>query len=394
MDASFMSRILNGSSNKGIHCLAAMAAIAACCIACPAAAAPVVANVTATQRDDTSGMVDIHYDLSGGVEPMTVSVIGSNDAGATWTITPAAQYLSGDVGASVTNGTGKHIVWNIRADQPGICWAQTRVRVRAAEEITITLPGDVPLVLVRIPAGSFLMGRYSGEQSSDANEDPQHTVTIAYDFYMGKYEVTQAQWLAVMGSWPGIEPSSEWGVGDSYPAYLLSWNDAQNFITALNNHITSTGQGAATMRLPSEAEWEYAYRAGTTTRFYFGDSLGCADDSCMDCVAGVLAGNRSDYMWYCANSGNSKSVGGKLPNAFGLYDMSGNLFEWCQDGWHANYAGAPTDGSAWVLPSDLLPVFRGGSCGNNASLCRAAFRFTSVPSVRSPNIGFRLTLVR
>ena len=257
------------------------------------------------------------------------------------------------------------------------------------ETETILLPGNVPLELVRIPAGSFQMGSPDTERRRDAAEGPVHLVTITYDFYMGKYEVTQAQWLAVMGSWPGPAPSSGYGLGDNYPAYYISWGDAQNFITALNNHITATSQGPATLRLPSEAEWEYACRAGTQTRFYFGDSLGVADNCADD-------GIRSLYMWYCGNNSpnGTKPVGGKLPNAFGLYDMSGNINEWCQDWWHSDYTGAPADGSAWGPSTFSNVVSRGGDRTSYAMYCRSAYRYCGLLSYRCDYVGFRLASVR
>ena len=257
-------------------------------------------------------------------------------------------------------------------------------------EITINLPGNVPLVLVQIPAGSFQMGSPDTERSRSSDEGPVHTVNIAYSFYMGKTELTQKQWLAVMGSWPGTAPSSSYGVGDNYPAYYISWNDCQNFITALNQHITNTGQGPATFRLPSEAEWEYACRAGTQTRFFFGDSL-TVDDLATDGPAGTLPGNRSDYMWFGANNSpyGTKPVGTKLPNQFGLYDMSGNVWEWCQDYWHGDYTGAPLDGSAWVSPTSSYRVVRVGYWYNYAYNCRSADRAYSYPGTRGAFIGMR-----
>ncbi|HUW61962.1 MAG TPA: SUMF1/EgtB/PvdO family nonheme iron enzyme [Candidatus Bathyarchaeia archaeon] len=264
-------------------------------------------------------------------------------------------------------------------------------------EETIMLPGGVPLVMVWIPAGSFLMGRYPGEQDSYSYEDPQHSVTLSSGFWMGKYEVTQQQWIAVQSTWPGTAPSASYGLGNTYPAYYISWDDTKNFITTLNAYIISSGQGPLTVRLPSEAEWEYACRAGTATRFYFGDSLGCAAD-CTDCAAGVLPGNRSDYMWYCGNNSpnGSKPVGGKTPNAFGLFDMSGNLWEWCEDDWHSTYTGAPADGSAWIDSPTRASyrMFRGGYWFYNARYCRSADRYSYAPGIRFNRIGFRVAAVR
>ncbi|NLV43208.1 MAG: SUMF1/EgtB/PvdO family nonheme iron enzyme, partial [Candidatus Hydrogenedentes bacterium] len=266
------------------------------------------------------------------------------------------------------------------------------------EAKTILLPGDVPLELVWIPEGSFLMGRYPGEEGSYDREAPQHEVTLAQGFWMGKYEVTQEQWLAVRGAWPDAPPyvpSNSYGLGSTYPAYYISWEDTQDFIASLNAHIADTGQGPLTVRLPSEAEWEYACRAGTQTRFYFGDSLDCAGD-CSDCVAGSLPGNRTDYMWYCGNNAinGTKVVGEKLPNTFGLYDMSGNLNEWCEDDWHSTYDGAPVDGSAWVwTPRSSNRVRRGGTWNYDAVGCRSALRNVNPSDTRGYHIGFRLAAV-
>ncbi len=257
-----------------------------------------------------------------------------------------------------------------------------------SNEITITLPGDVPLVLARIPAGSFVMGSPDDERGRDADEGPLTNVTISRDFYMGKHEVTQAQWLALMGSWPVTAPSPGNGMGPSHPAYFVSWNDTQVFIAALNAHIVATGQGPAAMRLPTEAEWEHAARAGTTTRFSFGDSLSVADGCEDDGIRGL-------HMWYCGNNAalgqpgyGTKSVGLKLPNAFGLHDMHGNVGEWCQD-WSGAYPGGnvtdpvgPSSGTGRVL--------RGGGWSNDARNCRSASRSNDSPSAQFSSIGFRL----
>jgi len=228
---------------------------------------------------------------------------------------------------------------------------------------TIMLPGDVPLEMVWIPAGSFMMGRYAGEQDSSGGEDPQHKVTLSSGFWIGKYEVTKAQWTAVMGtSWSDYEYLITDG---NSPEVYVYRDPAQSFIAALN---TATG---LTFRLPSEAEWEYACRAGTTTRFYWGDDPSYTE-----------IGN---YAWYEDNAYNAGQtyahiVGQKLPNAFGLYDMSGNVWEWCEDDWHDNYSGTPpTDGSAWVdSPRGWYGVVRGGSFfdydGIGDNWCRSASR--------------------
>ena len=221
-------------------------------------------------------------------------------------------------------------------------------------EWNLALPGGLLLLLVRIPASAFQMGSQETERSRFDREGSVHTLAIGYDLYMGKYEVTQAQWLALMGIWPGTAPSSMYGVGGIRPA-TWSWNDAKSFIRALNGHIVATGQGPLTVRLPSEAEWEYACRAGTQTRFCFGDSLDVGDKWEDD-------GVRGQYMWYWGNNSpeGAKPVGQKLPNTFGLYDMHGNVLEWCEDEWHSSYGGAPADGRAWLSGAPSFRVIRGG----------------------------------
>ena len=250
-------------------------------------------------------------------------------------------------------------------------------------EITIDLPGGVTMELVRIPAGSFMMGSNVDSNWSWCSEceKPVHEVSIGSDFYMGKTEITQAQWLAVMGIWPGSAPSSRYGLGDDYPAYHISWDDIageNGFIERLN------ALGRGTFRLPSEAQWEYAARAGSATRFSFGNSdcppTGCSSSCELD-----------QYAWWCGNNDpfGAKPVGGKLPNAFGLFDMHGNVWEWCQDYWHGNYNGAPVDGSVWESPTGSR-VARGGRWRDPAGACRSSVRYRFVPDGTGYGVGFRV----
>ncbi len=253
---------------------------------------------------------------------------------------------------------------------------QPRSEEPPPQEITIMLPGDVPLVLVRVPAGTYLRGRNPNEQDSSEREDPQHEVTLTEDFYLGKYPVTQAQWLAVMGSWPASEPDAASGASDEHPAYFVSWNDAQAFIGAVNAHSEATGQVTGALRLPTEAEWEYACRAGTTTRFYWGD-----DPDYRDVDA---------YAWYLGNEDSAMPVGLKQPNDWGLYDMSGNVFEWCQD-WYESYPSEPVTNPTGPDEGSFR-VGRGGAWHRGALYCRSAFRASFAPDVRNNHLGFRVAI--
>ena len=239
-----------------------------------------------------------------------------------------------------------------------------------APEIVVDIPGlpadASPLVVVRIPAGHFMMGRAPGEQSSYPDEDPQHRVDIGSDFYIGKYELTQAQWQTLVGTAPWWERTYVLDYGNG-PAVYVSW-DAIRAAGGLLDKLNALGQG--TFRLPSEAEWEYACRAGTTTRFYWGDD--------------PHATEIGEHAWYEANTRNTllpyaRESGLKSPNAFGLFDMSGNVWEWCEDGWNESYAGAPADGSAWSAGSAGGRVVRGGSWYDNAHRCRSAYRDCRAP---------------
>ncbi len=220
-----------------------------------------------------------------------------------------------------------------------------------------------------IPAGTFQMGSPNGEQDQGGDEWPVHQVTFAEGFWMGKYEVTQVQWRAVMHY-----DSSNYR-GDNLPVQKVSWDEVQMFERLLNERF----------RLPSEAEWEYAYRAGTTTRFYWGD------DTIYDQI--------DTYAWYDGFPGSTHQVGGKTANAWGLHDMAGNVLEWCEDFYHDNvhnnyyyrgYLGAPTDGSAWTTNGGTDRVLRGGAWDSLPEHCRAAFRSRTEPFRGSDPVGFRV----
>jgi formylglycine-generating enzyme required for sulfatase activity len=208
-----------------------------------------------------------------------------------------------------------------------------------------------------------------GSNDGEANEKPVHQVTINYSFYISKYEVTQAQWQAVMGNNPSSFKGDLAEPFIKLPVEQVSWDDAQIFINKLNE-----SNDGFNYRLPTEAEWEYACRAGTT-----------GDDT----------GDLSEMAWFAENSGGrTHGVGQKQPNAWGLFDMHGNVWEWCQDWYHESYNGAPTDGSAWLGGVQLYRVLRGGSWGNKetASL-RSASRSRNTPDNRFYDKGLRIVAV-
>ena len=214
--------------------------------------------------------------------------------------------------------------------------------------------------LVVIPAGRFMMG-----SNEEKDEKPIHPVNIK-QFAIGKTEVTQAQWQAVMGS----NPSRFANCGPTCPVEQVSWDDVQQFIQKLN---AKTGRE---YRLPSEAEWEYAARAGSQSKYSFGDS----------------ESQLGQHAWYGSNSGNTtKPVAGKQTNAFGLHDMHGNVSEWVEDCWHENYSGAPTDGSAWTTSCKYNHrLARGGTWNWTPESLRSASRYGYSQHFQGAVTGFRL----
>ncbi|MEM6599568.1 MAG: SUMF1/EgtB/PvdO family nonheme iron enzyme, partial [Cyanobacteria bacterium P01_C01_bin.69] len=238
-----------------------------------------------------------------------------------------------------------------------------------SEYLTEDLGNGVTLDMVRVPGGKFLMGAAKGEEGASKDEYPQHEVQVP-EFWMGKFAVTQAQWKAVSGlkqveKTLRVDPAQF--KGSQRPVESVSWDDAMEFCQRLSQH------SGKLYSLPSEAQWEYACRAGTTTPFYFGPTI--TTDLANYC--GTREGNGT-YRKEPKGSYRSETteVGISPPNTFGLYDMHGNVWEWCLDDWHDTYEGAPTDGSTWGASSNIK-VLRGGSWANNPAHCRAADRLSS-----------------
>jgi formylglycine-generating enzyme required for sulfatase activity len=256
-----------------------------------------------------------------------------------------------------------------------------------------TLAKGVSLELVKIPGGQFLMGAPEDELESFSWERPQHEVMIS-EFYMGKYAVTQAQWRFVAGL-PQVarelDPDPSRFKGNDRPVEQVSWWDAREFCDRLSRH---TGR---VYRLPSEAEWEYACRAGTTTPFHFGETIDaevanyCAQDEKINdkIYSGKYGqGRLGEYRKQTVPVGLLK-----VANEFGLYDMHGNVWEWCEDHWHDNYSEAPVDGVAWIDPDaseDAKRVLRGGSWFLDPRFCRSASRYYDDAGIRDNVIGFRV----
>jgi len=242
--------------------------------------------------------------------------------------------------------------------------------------VTFQTPAAVPANMVFIPANTFTLGSPTNEVGHQSDESPQTTVTLTHGFWMGKYLVTQREYLAVTGSNPSGFP------GDlDRPVESVSWFDATNYCDQLTQHDLAAGRipPGSHYRLPTEAEWECAARAGTTTRFYFGDD----------------ASGLSNNAWYSANSGfTTRPVGLKQPNAWGLYDMEGNVWEWCND-WYGPYPGGAVSDPQGPASNPIgFKVIRGGAWESFETDCRSARRSIegASPSITDFIIGFRVVL--
>jgi len=262
---------------------------------------------------------------------------------------------------------------------------------RTAQYFIENLGNGIQLEMVMIPSGSFMMGLPETEEGSTKNERPQHQVTIKA-FCLGKYQVTQAQWKAV-AAFPQVNKELKLDPsrfkGDNRPVEQVSWEDAVEFCDRLSRHTKRQ------YRLPSEAEWEYACRAGTTTPFHFGETTITTN------LANYQGTDNEEYKWSGSYGSGPKGVYREettavgsfgVANNFGLYDMHGNVWEWCQDDWHSDYEGAPTDGSAWLSSEESSDrkLLRGGSWDNYPGNCRSAYRYLGNLDPYYYHIGFRV----
>ncbi len=255
---------------------------------------------------------------------------------------------------------------------------------RQAKYFVEDLGNGVKLDMVLVPGGSFMMGSPQTEEGHQEAESPQHQVTIR-PFCMGKYPITQAQWK-VVAAWPQVnqelDPDPSRFKGANRPVERVSWYDAVEFCVRL------TRKTKREYRLPSEAEWEYACRAGTTTLFHFGETI-TTDLANYNGNDTYSTGSKGVYRQETTPVGSFS-----VANAFGLYDMHGNVWEWCADYWHDNYEGAPKDGSAWLDDNDNYSqknrVLRGGSWNNNPDYCRSAYRNRSDAGYSFSLLGVRV----
>jgi formylglycine-generating enzyme required for sulfatase activity len=242
----------------------------------------------------------------------------------------------------------------------------TAVELANTNTNTNTDTNSIGMQFVLIPAGTFMMGADKDFAEASDYEQPRHQVTISKPFYLGVYNVTQKDWTAVMGNNPSKCR------GEDNPVETVSWKDIQDFIKRLNQK-----EGHSRYRLPTEAEWEYAARAGSTSTYFFGD-----DKSQL-----------GDYAWYYANSGDeTHPVGQKRPNAWGLYDILGNVFEWTGDWWGDTYYAKSPSSDPTGPTSGAARVLRSCGWGGGPWDCRSSVRGRGEPADRHQFFGFRLAL--
>jgi formylglycine-generating enzyme required for sulfatase activity len=379
------------------------------------AAAPVVSHVRSAQRAGTQ-LVDIDYDLADADSPtLTVSIAVSTNGGASYTL-PATSF-TGAVGGGVARGTGKRITWNAGQDWPNKFSANVRFRVTASDD---TAPSGLAL----IPAGSFTMGDTFSEGGSD--ELPLHTVYVSA-FYMDKYDVTKALWDSVYqwatnhgysfdnpGSWSG---GVNYSKGVNHPVHLINWWDAVKWCNARSEkegllpcYYTSAAQAtvyrsgqnnltnacvnwtANGYRLPTEAEWEKAARGGASgQRFPWGNTISESQAnyySCSGCYTYDLSNTGYNPTFATGSYPYTSPVDYFAPNGYGLYDMAGNVWQWCWDWYDAYSSSSQTDPRG---PSGVVSVrvLRGGCWDGSANNSRCAVRGNYGPDLAVSAFGFR-----
>jgi len=313
---------------------------------------PEVSNVNFAMRQDGSKIVDITYDVyDADGKTMFVTVEASSDAGETWNL--RINKITGDIGYGIVSGINKKIVWNILKDNPEFYSERVQIKISADNNYTIEEPE-----MITVLGGTFLMG------SNDWSwTQPVHSVTLS-TFKVAKFEITQKLWKAIMGSNPS------YFIGDeNKPVEKVTWNDIQQFITKLNQ---LTGKN---YRLPTEAEWEYAARGGNQSQGYI-----YAGSNDINIVA-----------WIWNNSGEKTNpVGAKFPNELGIYDMSGNVWELCND-WYGSYSADPITNPQGPN-TGTKRVMRGGSWFDDSNYCRPVLRLSYLPISYENHIGARLAI--
>ena len=264
--------------------------------------------------------------------------------------------------ASISGTLASNAVASSSSNTSGYSSSSSSV-ASGSNTITIPVKNGISIDMVKVEAGTFMMGATAEMENPDDNEKPVHQVTLTNNYYIGKYEVTQALWQEVMGSNPSTYQD------DTHPVENVSWDDCQEFIFKLNS---MTGKK---FRLPTEAEWEYAARGGKKAKGY----------------QYIGSSNVSDVAWNYENSGcGTHSVGTKQPNELGIYDMAGNVWEWCQD-WYGSYSSSSQKNPIGAT-SGSIRVNRGGSWCHNMKYCRSSYRFGKDSDTRWPDLGLRLAL--
>lgn len=352
-----------------------MKRIVSLCIIIFAAMSLMAQTVTNVVAEQVGKQIVVSYLLD---KQSDISIQYSTDGGNTYR---SMSHTSGDVGRSIASGQHT-ITWDVLADVEKLVCSNLvfKVTPSGGEKLTFTVNG-VSFTMIQVEGGTFTMGA-TREQGSGAESDekPTHSVTLS-TYYLGETEVTQALWQAVMGTTVRQQrdkANTSWsiyGEGDNYPMYYINYEECKTFVSKLNS-LLSSQLGGKLFALPTEAQWEYAARGGNKSQGYK-----YSGSNSLSAVA-----------WYTDNSGGtSHTVKTKQANELGLYDMSGNVWEWCQD-WYCSYSSS-SQTNPTGCSSGSRRVIRGGSWGNFAGDCRVSYRISHSPSYRSSRLGLRLCLL-